>query len=895
MSEQQAGSKASSNFIEIFETAKPREEAVLGESTERKIAAGGTKTNKFHLRLPEGGKMLGVPKANLSYSNTLDKISREELSNLVRRPSADGENDPSLIYKTWDPYLAKKMHVDRFLSDRKGLSIRAAQQLQHGKSELAFNDTWNEPRASRIDRRIERYQMIEAELTFRADTALHDHPSLRKIFPKDGAEDKDIFTDEEKANYVHLRKEPKVKIVQFSNISIFLCCCAVVVLLMAWKPHEHDPSTHTMFLTNYDTMVYGELCVVPCSIELDHHLPIEVVAIKFIASDIEKTGLEEKSVTLGMIAVTESGGIKKYSEVLGTVELIEGVETEYIAEYDIAKTLNWGEHSHVDLYLTDEDVADEANISLVVEVQQMSALARHKIWLSALLLVLVYVLIGLEIFDRVLIALVGSFVALLLVTLVQSPPDMGLVMTWMDEGTLSLLFGMMVIVAMLSVTGAFEWFSVRLVYFSSKEKRGNLRDCSMFKLTTSMCLFSAIVSAFLDNVTTLLLISPVSICLCNMLVGDNAYKNISDDESAESREGDTENLRSTKNQKLAIEVVKPTDDPVKTVSFAVEMTDDHGNEDHKLSILPSKSVEKLAIPLLIVNGVFGNIGGCMTLIGAIPNVIIGGRLAEYIGFTDFVINLAPAVIIMMPIVIFFLKWQFRDSLAGTYPVQMNVLYERYKIKDMQLLVRAGTVTVFVIIAFFLHPVHHRSSGWLALIGAMAILSVGASKDVSKVLHHVEWDTLLFFGGLFVLVAALSELGLIREIGRIIIDIVKASEPDARLSVACVTILWVSAVVSGFLSNIAFAATMAPVIKIVGEDPELDLPMAPLAWSLCFGTCLGGNLTLIGSAANLIAAGVAQHNGMHISFMAFFKVGAPVWVITNVIAMFWLLTAYVWLA
>lgn len=283
----------------------------------------------------------------------------------------------------------------------------------------------------------------------------------------------------------------------------------------------------------------------------------------------------------------------------------------------------------------------------------------------------------------------------------------------------------------------------------------------------------------------------------------------------------------------------------------------------------------------------------MTLIGAIPNVIIGGRLADYIGFTDFVINLAPAVLIMMPIVIMFLKYKFRESLAGTYPVQMDILYERYKIKDIQLLVRAGTVTIFVIIAFFLHPVHHRSSGWVALIGAMAILSVGASKDVSKVLHHVEWDTLLFFGGLFVLVAALSELGLIREIGNLIANIVKSAAPDARLGVACVTILWISAVVSGFLSNIAFAATMAPVIKIVGEDTELNLPMAPLAWSLAFGTCLGGNLTLIGSAANLIAAGVAQHNGMHISFMAFFKVGGPVWVITNIIAMFWLLAAYVW--
>merc|ERR1719320_876371 len=478
-----------------------------------------------------------------------------------------------------------------------------------------------------------------------------------------------------------------------------------------------------------------------------------------------------------MKAVTELDGVVETSEMLGVVELSKGVETEYIGEYDIANTLNWGEHSHMDLFVLGEDASD-AHIALVLEVQQMSSLARHKIWLSGVLLILVYVLIGLELCDRVLIALVGSFVALLLLSLVQSPPDMGLVMTWMDEGTLSLLFGMMVIVAMLSVTGVFEWFSVRLVYFSSKEKRGDLRDCNMFKLTTSMCLFSAIVSAFLDNVTTLLLISPVSICLCNMLVGENAYRELSDQENEEDS---AEDLPPKKKEEF--EITKPNKKMEKTVSFAVD-TIDHDTAKEPLVVLPSKAVEKLAIPLLIVNGVFGNIGGCMTLIGAIPNVIIGGRLSEYIGFTDFVINLAPPVLIMMPIVIVFLKWQFGESLAGTYPVQMDVLYERYKIKDKQLLVRGGTVTGFVILAFFLHPVHHRSSGWLALIGAMAILSVGALKDVSKVLHHVEWDTLLFFGGLFVLVAALSELGLIREIGSLIAGIVKSTDADARLAVAC---------------------------------------------------------------------------------------------------------------
>merc|ERR1719336_1180674 len=249
---------------------------------------------------------------------------------------------------------------------------------------------------------------------------------------------------------------------------------------------------------------------------------------------------------------------------------------------------------------------------------------------------------------------------------------------------------------------------------------------------------------------------------------------------------------------------------------------------------------------------------------------------------------------MFPFVIAYIKWMHKDSLSGLYPVDMDALYAQYKIKNTRLLTRVGIVASFVILVLFMHPIHHQQSGWIALIGAMGILIVGARNDVGKVLNHVEWDTLLFFGGLFVIVAALAEMGLIRFIGEAIVSLIESASEDDRMTVALLVILWVSAVVSGFLSNIAFAATMAPVIQIVGEDETLGLDMQPLAWALSFGTCLGGNLTLIGSAANLIAASVASHNGMHISFLEFFKTGGPVWLITVIIATLYMLTLYVWI-
>jgi len=818
------------------------------------------KDEKLHSRAGGSIDIVSHSRSVRKYASTLDKFTKQQLQMLLDKRGA-GEDD-LLFSKTWDPWVARKYHVDRFVTARKSMGIQGAMRTANN-DESGVRDTWNLPRASRIDRRIERQQLVEAEMKF-SRKVTRSHSLL--------ADDKFVSSDVELA-FDHLLTSPKIKL-SAGDVIVFMCCCVVVILLLLWKPHGYDSSIHKMFLSNYDSMAFGKLCSMPCTIELENELPFEVIAVKLISEDVNR------SLTIGWNASTELDGVWYSSNMLGRVELLAGVETEFIGEYDIADVLDWGDLSSLEFTVLNGNLDAIPNVALVVEVQQMSAWARHKIWLSAVLLVLVYVLIGLELFDRVLIALIGSFVALLLVTLVQCPPDMGLVMTWMDEGTLSLLFGMMVIVAMLSVTGVFEWFAVRLVYFSSTEKK-DIRECNMFKLTISMCIFSAIVSAFLDNVTTLLLISPVSICLCNMLVGESACQE-------ESSESDMNPAKMTKSN-LDMDVIEVNFVAPKSSKRKVTDSGDlQGN-----TALPSPEVEKLAVPLLIVNGVFGNIGGCMTLIGAIPNVIVGGRLSEYIGFTDFVVNLAPAVLIMIPLVVMFVRHRFRDSLSGSYPVDMEALYDKYKIKDPQLLRRAGTVTCFVIIAFFLHPVHHRSSGWLAVIGAMGVLAVGASKDVSKVLHHVEWDTLIFFGGLFVLVAALSELGLIREIGSIIKEIVKSSEEDTRLAVACITILWVSALVSGFLSNIAFAATMAPVIKIVGEDTELNLPMAPLAWSLCFGTCLGGNLTLIGSAANLIAAGVAQHNGMHISFIEFFKVGAPVWLITNITAMFWLLIVYVW--
>eukprot|EP00658_Telonema_sp_P-2_P021430 TRINITY_DN18535_c0_g1_i3.p1 TRINITY_DN18535_c0_g1~~TRINITY_DN18535_c0_g1_i3.p1 ORF type:complete len:180 (+),score=51.75 TRINITY_DN18535_c0_g1_i3:180-719(+) len=166
------------------------------------------------------------------------------------------------------------------------------------------------------------------------------------------------------------------------------------------------------------------------------------------------------------------------------------------------------------------------------------------------------------------------------------------------------------------------------------------------------------------------------------------------------------------------------------------------------------------------------------------------------------------------------------------------------------------------------------------------------------LHHtlvsIEWDTLLFFAGLFVMIEALAEMGLIRSIGNGVTSIIETADPDSRLIVAMVLLLWVSGIVSGFLDNIPYTATMVPVIKLLSEDENLNLPLRPLAWALSLGACLGGNMTLVGASANLVTAGIAGQNGIEISFMGFTKAGAPMVILTLAIATLYLIVVYEWM-
>jgi len=422
-------------------------------------------------------------------------------------------------------------------------------------------------------------------------------------------------------------------------------------------------------------------------------------------------------------------------------------------------------------------------------------------------------------------------IALCCLAILHEAPSMKAVVAFMDDGTLGLLFGMMIMVHLLSTTGVFEATAVVMVQMSSKKlenfddmEKGPADDsqveCNIFSLTVYLCLATAILSAFLDNVTTMLLLAPVTIKICSVLDVD-------------------------------------------------------------------------PVPLLISEVLFSNIGGTSTMIGDPPNIIIGNKLSEEVDFIAFIVNLMPCVIVAMPFCLMLLKCIYQDTLKGSRSVSINQLKNEYTITDYPLLLRSGLVFGTVILLLFLHPAHHQDAAWIAVIGAVFIMVVSTPYEIHHTLVAVEWDTMLFFAGLFVMIEALAEMGLIRAIGDAVTSLIKTADADARLMVALILLIWVSGLISGFLDNIPYTATMVPVIKLLADDDSLGLDIKPLAWALSLGACLGGNLTLVGASANLVTAGIAAQQGVDITFVGFTKIGAPIVFLSLTIATLYCLCVYNW--
>lgn len=436
-------------------------------------------------------------------------------------------------------------------------------------------------------------------------------------------------------------------------------------------------------------------------------------------------------------------------------------------------------------------------------------------WIATTIFVLAYVLISFELLHRTLAAMLGSAIILVITyTAGTLNPDYHILsyeraIHAIDMNVVFLLMGMMIIVGILKHTGVFQWFA----YKSYQIARGNVLLLSIVLMS-----FTAISSAFLDNVTTMLLLTPV------------------------------------------------------TIEIALS-----------LGISP--------LGLLIPEILASNIGGTATLIGDPPNIMIG----SYAGLTfmEFVKNLTPTVIASMAVLFVYSKLfyakEYSRAKVGDVQAFIAKLREEYQITDAMLLTVGSIIMILTIGLFLTHGIWHMEVSIAALFGASLLFTYGLLTKKIDLLHliekDIEWTTLLFFIFLFILVGAVEEIGLLA----IIADWVKELSAGNLVMAICL-ILWVSALMSAFVDNIPFTATMLPIVAYLTKE----IPGAGsgvLWWALALGACFGGNGTMIGASANVVTLGIAEAAGHQIKFFGFMKVAFLYMIISVAIANVWLLLFY----
>jgi Na+/H+ antiporter NhaD/arsenite permease-like protein len=414
--------------------------------------------------------------------------------------------------------------------------------------------------------------------------------------------------------------------------------------------------------------------------------------------------------------------------------------------------------------------------------------------------VVAYVLIATDRVDKTVVALCGAAIVAAL-GVVDSDDVFFSRETGIDWDVIFLLFGMMVIVSVLRLTGVFEYIAI----WAAKRAKG-----SPLRIMILLVLVTAFASALLDNVTTVLLIAPVTLLVCDRL-----------------------DIR--------------------------------------------------AAPFLIAEVFASNIGGAATLVGDPPNIIIASRAG--LTFNDFLIHTLPVVVIVMAIFVAILPRLFRGSfeVASERVADVMSLEEREAIRDPALLIKCGVVLAAVFAAFIAHSALHIAPSIVALLGAGVLILI-TRRDRSEYLSGVEWETLLFFAGLFVMIGALVKTGVISELARVATE---ATGGNALLTV--MLILGVSAPLSGVIDNIPYVATMAPIVAELTANLHGDIHQNVLWWALALGADFGGNLTAIGASANVVMLGIALRSDSPISFWEFTRKGLVVTVMSIGVA-----ALYLWL-
>lgn len=431
--------------------------------------------------------------------------------------------------------------------------------------------------------------------------------------------------------------------------------------------------------------------------------------------------------------------------------------------------------------------------------------------LAAGIFVGAYIFIAVDKVHKTIIALVGASLMLVLGLIEQNEAffseEIGI-----DYNVIFLLIGMMMIINITAKTGLFQWLAIK----AAKVAGGH-----PIRIMLLLSAITAVASAFLDNVTTVLLMAPVTIFIASALKVD-------------------------------------------------------------------------PVPFLITEVLASNIGGAATLIGDPPNIMIASK--AQLTYMDFIINLAPVIIVIMAVYLVTIRLVFRRRLTVSEERREKVMQmdEREAIEDRSLLWKCLLVLGLTSVAFVLHSALGLEPATVALAGG-SLLFLLAGEEPHEILRDVEWPTIFFFVGLFIMVGAVVKAGLIEDLSQAILDLTAGS-----LLATSMFVMWISAFASAIVDNIPYVATMNPLIVDMAQSiwPGLSgtellhqPDLMPVWWSLALGACLGGNATIVGASANVIAVGMAEKSGHKISFKRFLVYGLPLMLQSMVISAAYILLRF----
>ena len=417
--------------------------------------------------------------------------------------------------------------------------------------------------------------------------------------------------------------------------------------------------------------------------------------------------------------------------------------------------------------------------------------------IALIIFITTLVFVSLEKINRTVIALCGALLFILLKILTQQEAFLSI-----DFNTIGLLTGMMIMVSIIKRTGLFQYLAIKI----SKLAHGNI-----FYLLFFLSTITGVLSSILDNVTTIILIVPITLAICE-----------------------------------------------------------------NLEISP--------VPLVLSEIFASNIGGAATLIGDPPNIIIGS--AAHLSFMDFIINLAPFALILLILLPFFVGLFYKKEMSKNVEEaweKVEKFDEKKAIEDPILLKKSLMVFLLTISVFIFHHNLGLEAATVAWAGATLLLLV-SNIDPAETFLEVEWSTLFFFIGLFVVIAGVEKVGIIQWLSNKIITLTKGN-----LTLTTLAVLWVSGITCSFINNISYTISMVPVIQNIGAATSFNLN--PVWWALSLGACLGGNGTFIAAAANLVGVNILKRQGRIITFKDFFRIGLPIMLISIILSSVYLYFRY----